>query len=413
MSKRKVVVTGMGLISPIGNNVGDAWRNACEGVSGIGPINTFDASGFSSRIAGLIKDFDANAYIDAKAIRKMDPFMHYGIAATKQAIEDSGLVINDKNASRIGILMGAGIGGIDTIEKNHNSYLEKGARRISPFFVPSSIINMISGHISIEYRITGPNLALATACATSTHAIGISARLIAAGDAEVIFAGGAEYATTPLGIGGFCSARALSVRNDEPERASRPWDLERDGFVLSDGAGCLALEEYEYAKARGASIYAEITGFGMSADAYHITAPPEEGQGASACMREALRDAQINPEQVGYINAHGTSTPLGDLAETRAIKAAFGSHAENLSVSSTKSTTGHMVGAAGAAEAIFTVLALRDQVIPPTINLEKADPECDLDYTPNVARELKMSAALSNSFGFGGTNGSVLFQRLA
>jgi len=412
LSRRRVVVTGMGLISPIGNDVRRAWRNACEGVSGIGLIDTFDAAGFSSRIAGLIKDFDANAYVDAKAIRKMDPFMHYGIAATKQAIEDSGLIINEKNANRIGIAMGAGIGGIDTIEKNHDSYLERGPRRISPFFVPSSIINMISGHISIEFGITGPNLALATACATSTHSIGVSARLIAAGDAEVMFAGGAEYATTPLGIGGFCSARALSTRNDEPERASRPWDLERDGFVLSDGAGCLALEEYEYAKDRGAHIYAEIAGFGMSADAHHITAPPEKGQGASACMRNALQDAQINPEQVDYINAHGTSTPLGDLAETRAIKAAFGDYAENVSISSTKSTTGHMVGAAGAAEAIFTILALRDQVIPPTINLEKPDPECNLDYTPNVARELKMSTALSNSFGFGGTNGSVIFQRL-
>ena len=413
MSRRRVVITGMGLISPIGNNIRDAWHNACEGVSGIGLIDAFDTAGFSSQIAGLIRDFDANAYIDAKSIRKMDPFMHYGIAATKQAIEDSGLIINEKNANRIGISMGAGIGGIDTIEKNHDNYLEKGARRISPFFVPSSIINMISGHISIEYGITGPNLALATACATSTHSIGVSARLIAAGDAEVIFAGGAEYATTPLGIGGFCSARALSTRNDEPERASRPWDLERDGFVLSDGAGCLALEEYEYAKDRGAHIYAEVAGFGMSADAHHITAPPEKGQGASACMRNALQDAQINPEQVGYINAHGTSTPLGDLAETRAIKAAFGGHAKNVSVSSTKSTTGHMVGAAGAVEAIFTVLALRDQVIPPTINLKKPDPECDLDYTPNVARELKMSTALSNSFGFGGTNGSIIFQRLA
>ena len=413
MSRRRVVVTGMGLISPVGNDVRRAWYNACEGVSGIGLIDTFDVSGFSSQIAGLIKDFDVNTYVDAKAIRKMDPFMHYGIAATKQAIEDSGLIINEKNANRIGIAMGAGIGGIDTIEKNHDSYLKRGARRISPFFVPSSIINMISGHISIEYGITGPNLALATACATSTHSIGVSARLIVAGDAEVMFAGGAEYATTPLGIGGFCSARALSTRNDEPERASRPWDLERDGFVLSDGAGCLALEEYEYAKDRGAHIYAEVAGFGMSADAHHITAPPEKGQGASACMRNALQDAQINPEQVSYINAHGTSTPLGDLAETRAIKAAFGGHAENVSVSSTKSTTGHMVGAAGAVEAIFTVLALRDQVIPPTINLKKPDPECDLDYTPNVARELKMSTALSNSFGFGGTNGSIIFQRLA
>ena len=412
MSKRRVVVTGMGLISPIGNNVADSWRNACEGVSGIGIVDTFDTSGFSSRIGGLIKNLDVSQYVNPKEARKMDPFMHYGIAGAEQAIKDSGLQVNEGNATRIGVSIGAGIGGLDTIEKNHDNYREKGVRRISPFLIPSSIINMISGHISINYGITGPNLGLASACATSTHSIGISARLITSGDADVMLAGGAEYATTPLGMGGFCAARALSTRNDDPERASRPWDLERDGFVLSNGAGCLVLEEYGHAKGRGAEIYAEVVGFGMSGDAHHITAPPAGGQGASQCMSNALKDARIGPEKVAYINAHGTSTPLGDLAETRAIKLTFGHHAKRLAVSSTKSTTGHMVGAAGAAEAIFTVLALRDQVVPPTINMENADPECDLNYTANVARELKMDVALSNSFGFGGTNGSVLFQRL-
>jgi 3-oxoacyl-[acyl-carrier-protein] synthase II len=411
VTKRRVVITGLGLISPVGNSVAEGWRNVCEGNSGIRPVDAFDASGFSTRIAGTIVGFDVTQYLDSKEARKCDPFIHYGIAATKQAIDDSGLQIDDANAHRVGVVMGSGIGGISTIEANHDKLLNSGPRRISPFFVPASIINMISGHVSIMYGLRGPNLAIVTACTTSTHCIGLAARLIQYGEADVMFAGGGEYSTTPLGLGGFCAARALSQRNDAPKSASRPWDRDRDGFVLSDGAACVAIEEYEHARARGATIYAELIGFGMSADAHHSTAPAEGGEGAQLCMKNALADARIDGTAVDYINAHGTSTPLGDVAETVAIKTAFGSHAKKLAVSSTKSTTGHMIGAAGAAEAIFSILALRDQLIPPTVNLENQDPECDLDYTANEAREAKLEIALSNSFGFGGTNGTLVFRR--
>lgn len=412
MSKRRVVVTGMGLISPLGNSVETSWNNARDGISGIGPIETFDVSQFSTRFAGSIRDFDISDYMEPKEARKCDRFMHYGIAATNQAIAESGIDTKSTEPSRVGVVMGSGIGGVSTIESNHEKWLQSGPRRISPFFVPASIINMISGHVSIMHGFTGPNLALVTACTTSTHCIGLAARLIQAGDADVMFAGGAEYATTPLGLGGFCAARALSTRNDDPARASRPWDQDRDGFVLSDGAGCIALEEYEHAIGRGAEIFAELIGFGMSADAYHITAPSEGGEGAYQCMVNALRDAGLSPDDVGYINAHGTSTELGDVAETMAIKKAFGDHAYELHVSSTKSTTGHMIGAAGAAEAIFSILALRNQVIPPTINLETPGTDCNLNYTANEAVDAQIETALSNSFGFGGTNGTVVFRRV-
>jgi 3-oxoacyl-[acyl-carrier-protein] synthase II len=413
VSTRRVVITGLGLVSPVGNSVAEGWAHVRDGVSGITRIDQFDVSAFSTQIAGTIRNFDVGEYLEPKEARKCDPFMHYGIAAAAEAIESSGIKITEENSGRIGIAVGSGIGGVSTIEANHSKWLEGGPRKISPFFVPASIINMISGHVSIKYGMTGPNLAIVTACTTGTHCIGLAARLIQVGDADVMFAGGAEYASTPLGLGGFCAARALSQRNDDPQRASRPWDRDRDGFVLSDGAGCIALEEYEHAKARGARIYAEFAGFGMSADAHHITAPPENGQGAYVCMVNALRDAGLNPEQIDYVNAHGTSTPLGDVAETVAIKRAFGASAARVAVSSTKSTTGHMIGAAGGAEAIFTVLALDEGVIPPTINLENPDPACDLDYTPNEARQAKLEAALSNSFGFGGTNGTIVFKRLA
>jgi len=405
------VVTGLGLISPVGNTVQEGWNNVRNGVSGIGPIETFDVSAYSTRFGGTIRNFDVSAYLEPKEARKCDPFIHYGIAVSVQAIKDSGLEVKEAEAHRIGVVMGAGIGGISTIEATDEKLREGGPRRISPFFVPATIINMISGHVSIMYGMKGPNLAIVTACTTSTHCIGLAARLIQHGDADVMLAGGAEYAMTPLGLGGFCAARALSNRNDEPTRASRPWDRDRDGFVLSDGAACIALEEYEHAKARGAKVYAEFLGFGMSADAHHITAPAENGEGAFNCMRNALADAKLGPDAIGYINAHGTSTPLGDVAETVAIKRAFGEYAKKVSVSSTKSTTGHMIGAAGGAEAIFTILALKEQVVPPTINLDNQDPQCDLDYTANVARDRKMNAALSNSFGFGGTNGTIVFAR--
>ncbi len=411
MSRRRVVVTGLGIVAPVGNTVDDSWENVKNGVSGISLIDTFDTEGFASRIGGMIKDFDVSAYMDAKHARNSDRFMHYGIASCKQAIEQAGLEVPEAEAHRFGVFMGSGIGGLDTIQKNYERFSKGGPRRISPFFVPGSIVNMVSGHVSIDYGMTGPNLALVTACATSTHCIGLAARLIAYNDADVMLAGGSEYATTELGIGGFASARALSTRNDEPERASRPWDRDRDGFVLSDGAGALLLEEYERAKKRGAPILAEVVGFGMSGDAGHITAPATDGRGADQCMRDALRDAGLDAAQIAYVNAHGTSTPLGDLAETTAIKRTFGDHAKKLAVSSTKSMTGHMLGAAGAAEAIFSVLALKDQVLPPTINLDNQDPECDLDYTANTAREIDFEYALSNSFGFGGTNGTVIFKR--
>jgi 3-oxoacyl-[acyl-carrier-protein] synthase II len=413
VTKRRVVVTGLGLVSPVGNSVADAWNNVTEGVSGITDIDTFDVSAFSTRFAGTIRNFDIGEYLEPKEARKCDPFIHYGIAATAQAIKDSGIEVNNSNAHRCGVAMGSGIGGISTIETNYDKLTTAGPRRVSPFFVPATIINMISGHISIMYGLTGPNIAIVTACTTSTHCIGFAARMIQYGDADFMLAGGAEYAITPMGLGGFCAARALSNRNDAPTLASRPWDRDRDGFVLSDGAGSLALEEYEHARARGAHIYGEFVGFGMSADAHHITAPAEDGQGAFRCMNNALADAGLNADEVGYINAHGTSTPLGDVAETVAIKRAFGDHAKQLAVSSTKSTTGHMIGAAGAAEAIFTILALRDQRIPPTINLDNQDPECDLDYTPKQAREKSFDVGLSNSFGFGGTNGTVIFKRLS
>jgi 3-oxoacyl-[acyl-carrier-protein] synthase II len=411
VSKRRVVVTGMGLVSPVGNTVPEGWRNVRDGVSGIGPLDSFESSGFTTRIAGLVRNFDIGQYMEPKEARKADKFIHYGVAAALQALDDAGLHADADNAHRFGAAIGAGIGGIETIETNFSKLEEGGPRRISPFFVPATIINMISGHVSINRGFTGPNLAVVTACTTSTHCIGLAARLIAAGDADVMVAGGAEYATTPLGIGGFCAARALSTRNEEPQRASRPWDRERDGFVLSDGAGCLALEEYEHARARGARIWAEVVGFGMSADAHHITAPAESGQGAQLCMRNALNDAGLNPDEIDYINAHGTSTPLGDIAETLAIKGVFGNHAKRLAVSSTKSTTGHMIGAAGGAEAIFSIMALVEQVVPPTINLDNPDPACDLDYTPNTARERRLEIVMSNSFGFGGTNGTLILRR--
>lgn len=411
MSSRRIAVTGLGLIAPTGNSVASSWQNVRDGVSGITVVDSFDTTGFATTIAGVIRDFDITQYMSPKDSRKVDKFMHYGIAACTEAFEDSGLEVTEDQAHRFGVIMGSGIGGIDTIERNYERYRTGGPRRISPFFVPSSIVNMVSGHVSIKYGMTGLNLALVTACATSTHCIGLGARLIAMGDADVIFAGGAEFATTPLGIGGFCAARALSTRNDDPAGASRPWDRDRDGFVLSDGAACLVLEEYEHARKRGAKIYAELIGSAMTGDAHHITAPTGDGSGADLCMRMALEDAALNPEDINYINAHGTSTPLGDVAETLAIKLTFGDYAKRLAISSTKSTTGHTLGAAGALEAIFTVMAIAEQVVPPTINIENQDPECDLDYTANAARELDLRVALSNSFGFGGTNGTVIFKR--
>jgi 3-oxoacyl-[acyl-carrier-protein] synthase II len=405
LSKRRVVITGLGIVSPVGSTVDTAWRNVLEGNSGIGPITRFDVSAWPVRFHGPVAGFNAESYLSPKELRKMDPFMHYGYGAAADAIKDSGIAITPENAQRIGITMGAGIGGLDTIEENYRKYAETlSPKRISPFFVPGSIINMISGHISINFKLTGPNLATVTACTTSTHAIGLAMRLIQYGDADAMIAGGAEMATTPLGLGSFCQARALSTRNDDPQRASRPWDRDRDGFVLSDGAGAVMLEEYEHAKARGAKIYAEIVGFGMSGDAHHITAPPEDGEGARLAMVNALRDAGMNPDEIDYINAHATSTDLGDRAETIAIKRAFGDHAYKLTVSSTKSMTGHLLGAAGVVEAIVCTLALRDGQLPPTINYEHPDPECDLDYVPNVARERRIDVALTNSLGFGGHN---------
>jgi 3-oxoacyl-[acyl-carrier-protein] synthase II len=414
LSKRRVVITGLGIVSPVGSTVDSAWAAVLAGQSGIGPITRFDVSAFPVRFGGSVKDFNAEAYLAPKELRKIDPFMHYGYAAGVDAFKDSGLEVTETNAERIGVAMGAGIGGLDTIEDNYGKYLgnNNSPKRISPFFVPGSIINMISGHLSINLKLTGPNIAVVTACTTSTHAIGLAARLIQYGDADAMIAGGAEMATTPLGLGGFAQARALSQRNDDPTKASRPWDADRDGFVLSDGAGAIVLEEYEHAKARGARIYAEFIGFGMSGDAHHITTPPEDGEGARLAMANALRDAQINPSEVQYINAHATSTELGDRAETMAMKRAFGDHAYKLAVSSTKSITGHLLGAAGVIEAIFTILAIRDQVVPATINLDKPSPECDLDYVPHTARKTPVNIALSNSFGFGGTNGSLIFKAL-
>jgi len=412
LSKRRVVITGMGIISPVGSKLDDAWDNVCNGVSGISLIDEFDTSGLPTRIAGLVKDFDVDTYLSKKDQRKNDPFIHYGVAASMDAVADAGLEITAENGHTIGVAMGAGIGGIKTIADNHDKLLAGGTRKVSPFFIPGSIINMISGQASILQHITGPNISIVTACATSTHCIGLAGRIISHGDAEVMLAGGSEYATTPLAMSGFCSARAMSTRNDDPAAASRPYDIDRDGFVLSNGAGCVVLEEFEHAKARGAQIYAELIGFGMSGDAYHITLPPADGEGARKCMTAAIRDAGIEPADIDYLNAHGTSTQAGDIGETNGIKRAFGSAARKLVVSSTKSTTGHLLGAAGAAEAIFCALAIKNQVIPPTINLDNQDPECDLDYTPNVARDAKVKTAISNSFGFGGTNGSLIFRAI-
>lgn len=402
----------MGIVSPVGSELETAWRNIREGQSGITPIEDFDVSEFATRIAGSVQGFEVADYLVPKDSRRMDRFMHYGIGSTEMAIADAGLEINESEAERIGVAMGSGIGGLDTIEANHNAYLKGGPRKISPFYIPGSIGNMVSGHVSIRHGITGPNLSVVTACSTSTHCIGIAGRIIQYGDADVMLAGGAEFATTRTAIGGFCSARAMSTRNDDPEAASRPFDTGRDGFVLSNGAGTLVLEELEYAKARGATIYAELVGFGMSGDAYHITSPPPDGEGARKCMVAAMNDAGINPSEVDYLNAHGTSTPVGDLGETTAIKRAFGDDANTLPVSSTKSMTGHMLGAAGVAEAIFSILAMRDQVLPPTINLDDPDPQCDLDYVPHTARDAEIRTAISNSFGFGGTNGSLVFRLL-
>ncbi len=395
----------------MGNNVSVAWAGILAGKSGIGPITSFDASGFSTTFGGQIRDFDAAAVVGAKEVKKMDPFIHYGMAAAIEAVADAGIEVTDENAERIGVIVGSGIGGLPGIEKGYAAFVEGGPRRISPFFVPSNIINMVSGDISIRFGFRGPNYSIVSACATGTHSIGDAARLIEYGDVDVMIAGGAEMATSPTGLGGFASAKALSTRNDNPEAASRPWDKDRDGFVLGDGAGVMVLEDYEHARRRSARIYAELVGYGANSDAYHMTAPSPGGEGAARCMRLALRSAQLDPNDIDYINAHGTSTPFGDKAETEAVKAVFNSHAYKLAISSTKSMVGHMLGAAGGVEAVFSVLALRDQVAPPTINYFTPDPECDLDYVPNEARAMPIDVALSNSFGFGGTNGTLIFKR--
>ena len=412
MARRRVVVTGLGIVSPVGIGIAQSWAHIVAGKSGISRITRFDPSAFSSQIAGEVRGFDISQYLPAKEARRMDTFIHYGMAAGIEAIKDAGLEATPPDAERIGVNIGSGIGGLPLIEQTHIEYQKGGPRKITPFFVPGSIINMISGNLSIMYGYKGPNLAIVTACTTATHCIGESGRLIEYGDADVMIAGGAESTVSPLGVGGFCAARALSTRNDDAEAASRPWDKDRDGFVLGEGAGVLVLEEYQYAKARGAKIYCELAGYGMSADAHHMTAPCEDGDGAVRCMANAIRNAGVNREDVHYINAHGTSTPLGDVAETIAIKRCFGDHAKRLAVSSTKSMTGHLLGAAGGVEAVFSVLAIRDKVAPPTINLMNQDPQCDLDYVPNTARDMKIDVAVSNSFGFGGTNGSLVFRRL-
>ena len=412
MSQRRVVVTGMGIVSPIGNSLASAWDSIQAGRCGIGPITHFDASAFTTRIAGEVRDFDAKAILPPKDVKKMDVFIHYGLAACFQALDDAGLEITDANAERIGALIGAGIGGVRGIEETAIALHEGGPRKVSPFYVPSTIINMLPGQLSILKGLKGPNFSAVSACATSNHSIGMAMRMIQYGDADVRCAGGAEHGATPTSVGGFCSMKAMSTRNDDPLRASRPWDKDRDGFVLGDGAGILVLEEYEHAKARGARIYAELAGFGASSDAYHMTAPSENGEGPARCMAMAMRDAGVNPDEVKYLNAHGTSTPLGDLAETHAVKRAFGDHAYRAMVSSTKSMTGHLLGAAGGVEAVFTVLALHTGVIPPTINLDEPGEGCDLDYVPNAAREAKIDVAMSNGFGFGGTNGTLVFRRV-
>jgi 3-oxoacyl-[acyl-carrier-protein] synthase II len=414
VSKRRVVVTGLGIVSPVGSTVASAWDAVLRGESGIGPVTRFDVSAFPARFGGQVRDFDVSQYISPKEARRMDDFMHYGVAAGMQAVTDSGIDFTKTDPGLCGAVCGAGIGGLWTIENEYEDYLEaKNPRKISPFFVPATIINMISGHLSIRYGLQGPNLGVVTACTTSTHAIGLAMRTIQYGDATVVIAGGGEMATTRCGLGSFGQAKALSTRNDAPQAASRPWDKDRDGFVLSDGGGAVLLEELEHAKKRGAHIYAEIVGFGMSGDAHHITSPPEDGEGARLAMLNALKDASLNPSDVQYINAHATSTPLGDKAETVAMKRAFGEHAKKLAVSSTKSMTGHLLGAAGVVEAIFSILAIRDNVAPPTINYQTPDPECDLDYVPNTARRMPIDVSLSNSFGFGGTNGSLIFKRFS
>ena len=411
MTKRRVVITGLGVISPVGLTAEESWRNILDGKSGITPITTFDVSAFNTQFSGSVKGFDVTQYIPAKEARKMDAFIHYGIAAGSQAIEDAGIEVNDENADRIGVVIGSGIGGLPGIEDAHSIYLEGGPRKISPFFVPGNIINMIAGNLSIKYGIKGPNIAIATACSSGTHSIGDATRMIMYGDADVMIAGGAEMSTCHMGLGGFSAARALSKRNDDCTTASRPWDKDRDGFVLGDGAGIVVLEEYEHARKRNAHIYAELIGFGLSGDAYHMTQPAPGGDGARRCMNNALNDASVNTEQVDYINAHGTSTPVGDKGETEAIKSLFGDHAYKTAISSTKSMTGHLLGAAGGIEAVFTALAIRDQIAPPTINQFTPDPECDLDYVPMTSREMKIDIAISNSFGFGGTNGTIVLKK--
>ena len=412
MKGNKVVVTGLGAVTPLGLDVATSWQGICAGASGAANIDQFDASAFTTRFSASVKSFSVEGYLEPRDARRMDPFIQYGMVAGIQAFRDSGFEVTDQNAHRVGCAIGSGIGGIGSIEDTAMLVEQKGPKRISPFFVPGAIINMIAGNLSILYNLQGPNLAVVTACTTGTHNIGLGARLIAAGDVDAMLVGGAEMATTPVGIGGFAAARALSTRNDDPERASRPWDADRDGFVLGDGAGILLLESYDSAKARGAHIYGELTGFGMSGDAYHMTSPPEDGRGAAAAMQQALNDAELEPADIGYVNAHGTSTAAGDLAETLAIKAVFGDHASELAVSSTKSMIGHLLGAAGSVEAILTILALRDGVAPPTINLDNPSPGCDLNYVPHHAQERVMRHALSNSFGFGGTNGSLIFSQL-
>jgi len=413
LTKRRVVVTGLGIVSPVGSTVAEAWQNVVEGRSFIGPVTRFDTTAYPTRFGGEVRGFNVEDYLAAKEARRMDPFVQYGYAASIQAIKDSGFTVTDENAHRFGVAMGAGIGGLDTIQVNHEKLVEaQGPRKVSPFFVPASIINMISGHVSITYGLKGPNLALVTACTTSTHSIGIAARCIQYGDADLMIAGGAEMAINPLGVAGFCQAKALSERNDDPAAASRPWDRDRDGFVMADGAGALVLEEYEHAKARGARIYAEFVGLGMSGDAHHITAPPEDGEGARLAMSQALKDAGVNPADLHYVNAHATSTPLGDIAETTAIKRALGDSAYKVAISSTKSMTGHLLGAAGGIESVICVKAIEQGIIPPTMNLEEPDPDCDLDYVPNAARQAKVTTVLSNNLGFGGQNASVVFRAL-
>lgn len=412
MSNRRVVVTGMGAVSPVGNDVETSWRNLREGVSGAAPITAFDVSNYPVRFSASVKDFDARAIMEARDTRRMGRFIQFGIAAGIEAIENAGLEVREDNRDRIGVAIGSGIGGLPEIEEGHSTLLNSGPRKLSPFFIPGAIINMVAGNLSIRFGMRGPNISIVTACTTGTHNIGDAARLIRYGDADVMVAGGTEMATCPLGVGGFASARALSTRNDDPERASRPWDRERDGFVLGDGAGVMVLEEYEHARARGAPILAELAGYGMSSDAYHMTQPAENGEGAQRCMAAALRDADMNTDEIEHINAHGTSTRVGDVAECAAIRGLFGTHADSIAVTSTKSMTGHLLGAAGGLEAVVSVLSLRDQVAPPTINLDDPDDGCDLDFVAHEARDMKINGVLSNSFGFGGTNGTLVFRRI-